>query len=265
MPAGPEEATQPTAPAAIPGVLSVGSTDLQDALAEYSRSGPWVDVAVPGQLWTTSMGGGYESFIGTSASSALVAGIAGHLRSTRPAAGQSDVVRALTAGVVAPGLPFARGRVDAAAALTALHADEDGVAAMPRGGTPLLGDWDGDGVDTPGVHFNGRFYLRNSPTAGPADVVLAYGRPSDTPVVGDWDGDGTDTIGVVRGNTFILRNVYRSGADDIVLAYGRDTDTPVVGDHDGNGTVTLGVVRADGTWILRNNYSSPYEDRRFRY
>ena len=132
-------------------------------------------------------------------------------------------------------------------------------SAAPRGGIPLWGDWDGDGVATPGRWRNGVFYLSNRQDGGGALIELAYGRATDTPVVGDWDGDGTDTIGVVRGNRFILRNEYRSGADDIVMAYGRDTDTPVVGDWDGNGTDTLGVVRGN-RWILRNVYRSGADD-----
>src|SRR4051812_1738521 len=32
----------------------------------------------------------------------------------------------------------------------------------------LVGDWDGDGTDTPGVFRDGTFYLRNSNTSGVA-------------------------------------------------------------------------------------------------
>ena len=33
---------------------------------------------------------------------------------------------------------------------------------------------------------NGIFYLRNSNTPGPADIVFAYGIPGDTPLMGRW-------------------------------------------------------------------------------
>ena len=48
--------------------------------------------------------------------------------------------------------------------------------------TPLVGDWNGDGNDTVGIYRNGAFYLRNSNTAGYADLVFGYGISADTPV-----------------------------------------------------------------------------------
>ena len=61
------------------------------------------------------------------------------------------------------------------------------VTAYPSD-TPLVGDWDGNGVDTVGIYRNGAFYLRNSNSAGTADLAFGYGIPGDTPVVGDWNG-----------------------------------------------------------------------------
>jgi len=54
------------------------------------------------------------------------------------------------------------------------------------GDIPVVGDWNGDGVDTPGVVRNGIWYLRNSLTSGVADTVLAYGDPGDSVVAGKW-------------------------------------------------------------------------------
>lgn len=42
---------------------------------------------------------------------------------------------------------------------------------------PLVGDWDGNGNDTVGVYRNSKFYLRNSNTAGPANLAFNYGVP----------------------------------------------------------------------------------------
>jgi hypothetical protein len=39
-----------------------------------------------------------------------------------------------------------------------------------------------------GIYRNGAFYLRNSNTAGNADMAFGYGIPGDTPLVGNWDG-----------------------------------------------------------------------------
>ena len=58
------------------------------------------------------------------------------------------------------------------------------------GDTPLVGDWDGNVVDTVGIYRNSAFYLRNSNSAGNADLAFNYGIPGDTPLVGDWDGNG---------------------------------------------------------------------------
>lgn len=41
------------------------------------------------------------------------------------------------------------------------------------GDVPLAGDFDGNGMDSPGIYRSGTFYLRNSNSAGTADVVYA--------------------------------------------------------------------------------------------
>jgi hypothetical protein len=59
---------------------------------------------------------------------------------------------------------------------------------------PVVGDWEGDGVDTVGVvRERGRWLLRSSPTGGPADLAYSWGSTSDGALVGDWDDDGVDT------------------------------------------------------------------------
>jgi len=54
------------------------------------------------------------------------------------------------------------------------------------GDVPIVGDWDGNGIDTIGVYRNGVFYLRNNNTGGIADMTFIYGQPGDTPVIGTW-------------------------------------------------------------------------------
>ena len=60
------------------------------------------------------------------------------------------------------------------------------------GDTPFAGDFDGDGVDTFGLHraSTGRVYLRNAHAPGIADVSFIFGDPGDRPVAGDWTGAG---------------------------------------------------------------------------
>lgn len=119
---------------------------------------------------------------------------------------------------------------------------------------PVFGDWNGDGVKTPGVVRGNVWYLRNSNTAGGADITFTYGSPGDVPVVGDWTGVGRDLPGVVRGGrTWYLRHSLSSGPAHQSFAFGAPGDVPVVGDWDGNGRDSVGVVRGGRNWYLRNS------------
>jgi peptidoglycan/xylan/chitin deacetylase (PgdA/CDA1 family) len=117
---------------------------------------------------------------------------------------------------------------------------------------PVAGDWDGDGDVTPGVVRGSTWYLRNSNSTGPADVVLSFGFSYDRVVVGDWNGDGIDTPGVVRDGTWYLRT-SNAPADNgrTTLTFGTSSYTPVAGDWNGDGVTTPGVV-SGGTWHLRS-------------
>ena len=68
------------------------------------------------------------------------------------------------------------------------------------GDVPFIGDWDCDGVDTPGLYrqSDGFVYLRNSNTQGVADIEFFFGNPGDVPLVGDFNGDGCDTVSIYR-------------------------------------------------------------------
>ncbi len=78
---------------------------------------------------------------------------------------------------------------------------------------PVVGDFDGDGVDTIGLfnHTNATFALKNSNpigSAGFADITISYGNPGDIPIVGDWNNDKFSTLGVYRPSEsrFYLNN-----------------------------------------------------------
>jgi hypothetical protein len=125
----------------------------------------------------------------------------------------------------------------------------------PADAVRLTGDWNADGVDTPGWFKDGQWTLMDRDGT---ITRLTYGRAGDLPVVGDWNGDGRDTAGVARpvdGNlVFLLRRTYVSG-DDVRMTYGRVGDIPVTGDWNGDGVDTLGVVRGSD-WLLRYRYVS---------
>lgn len=69
--------TSPKYPAAMDHVLSVAATMQNDQIAPFSRRGPWVDVAAPGNaLITTQPNGAYGLASGTSLASPIVAAAA---------------------------------------------------------------------------------------------------------------------------------------------------------------------------------------------
>ena len=124
----------------------------------------------------------------------------------------------------------------------------------------LVGDWDGDGVDTVAIRRGNAFHLLNSHAGGSADRVLTYGRAGDQVYIGDWDGNGTDTFAVRRGNEFFVQNSLNGGTADYVISYGRATDEVLVGDWDGDGTDTF-AVRRGTEFHIRNSMTSGVADR----
>jgi hypothetical protein len=120
---------------------------------------------------------------------------------------------------------------------------------------PLVGDWDGDGIDTIGTYdstshaTDGIFLLKNALAQGAPDHTIQYGNKAHIPVVGDWDGDGKDTIGVFDVLTnpgqgrFLLRNTLTPGAPDIEIPWGMTGDIPVIGHWDDPVNAQVGIYR----------------------
>lgn len=101
------------------------------------------------------------------------------------------------------------------------------------GDVPFVGDWNGDGKDTPGLRrpTDGFVYLRNSNTQGIADISFFYGNPGDVVFAGDWNADGRDSIGLYRpsNGTIYLRNALSTGVADITLSIGGSQHRAVAG------------------------------------
>ncbi|MFD5326640.1 LamG-like jellyroll fold domain-containing protein [Streptomyces sp. NPDC127092] len=147
------------------------------------------------------------------------------------------------------------------------------IGGIPEYGTPakrvLVGDWNGDGIDTLGVYdpANRTFALRND-NAGPVAITIAFGNTGDEPVVGDWNGDGKDTVGLWRpGNhTFYLNNEHTNNVADIQFIYGGDGMSPLVGDWNGDGVDTIGMYAYDAvTFYIRNANSAGGNSWEIRY
>jgi parallel beta-helix repeat protein len=126
------------------------------------------------------------------------------------------------------------------------------------GDQPLMGDWNCDGVDTPGVYRAriARAFFTNSTQGGGTNASLYFGNPGDIALAGDFNGDGCDTIAVYRSatSTFYIRNSLTSGAANQAVMFGNPGDQPLVGDFDGDGRDTFGVYRSTGWVYFKNDF-----------
>lgn len=162
---------------------------------------------------------------------------------------------------------------------------------------PVVGDWNGDGVEELGVFHRGRWYLdlNGNKAWDDEDLWVELGEANDLPVVGDWDGDGKDDIGVLaaelpadgepgeqeiagrdQGTSSLLprqrsmrvgrRGEIRRDTVDHVFRHGMSRDLPVAGDWNGNGVDTIGAFR-DGRWRLDTNGDGRLdeEDQQFSF
>ncbi len=169
-------------------------------------------------------------------------------------------------------LPEHLGLVDPATGLWHL----EGLPAMFYGNpadVPFMGDWDGDGVDTPGLYrqSDGFVYLRNSNSQGIADVRFFFGNPGDLPLAGDFDGDGLDTVSLYRpaeSRVYVINRLGSAsqglGVAESAFTFGNPGDVPFAGDFDGDGIDGVGVHRAaTGLVYLKNGLAPGQADLAF--
>jgi hypothetical protein len=143
------------------------------------------------------------------------------------------------------------------------------------GDVPFSGDWDCDGVETPGLYrqSDGYVYLRDSNSQGVADVSFFFGNPGDFPISGDFDKDGCDTVSIFRPaeQRFYVINELGSrdaglGRADFSFIFGNPGDKPFVGDFDNDGVDTIGLHReSTGLVYFRNSNSTGVADNEFIY
>jgi hypothetical protein len=157
--AGNDGAATPMYPAAIEGVIGVAGTNSSDALYPFSNYGAdYVDMAAPGCLQTTLMGGGVVEGCGTSVAAPLVSGVAGLVLSHSPLLNGKQVEGVLTSSAKdEPGLDVEHGILDAYVALlvsaamppppanTALP-ELSGVAQEGQTLTATTGSWSGGAI-----------------------------------------------------------------------------------------------------------------------
>lgn len=125
---------------------------------------------------------------------------------------------------------------------------------------PITGDWNGDGIDTPGLWrpSTSTFYLWDKwrgLNIAAAQYQFVYGLNGDKPIVGDWDGDGRDGVGVFRPSaaTQYLKNKLIAGSPDYSVIFGLAGDLPLGGDWNQDGVGSAGIYRpSSGAFYLTN-------------
>lgn len=105
--------------------------------------------------------------------------------------------------------------------------------------TPVVGDFNGDGISTVGLFTAGQWTLDTNGDGRftDEDSYHKFGQAGDIPVVGDFDGDGIDEIAVVRGSRLIVDsngNGEMDAADKVFEIEGEGEEV-IAGDFDGDG------------------------------
>ncbi|MBN2114734.1 MAG: murein L,D-transpeptidase [Acidimicrobiia bacterium] len=132
------------------------------------------------------------------------------------------------------------------------------------GVVPLMGDWDGDGIDTPAVYRSaaGRLFIRN----GRSPVSFVHPILSDgIPVVADFDGDGRDTVSVAKGGLLFVNDqlgTTPNGSltlDPFPLSVPKGTEALIGGDFDGDGADEAAAVRQGMAFLLTPGGPVPWQ------
>jgi hypothetical protein len=223
-----------TFPACISNVISVGATTKADAVADFSNSASTLDLLAPGVNITSSLISGFGSMNGTSQAAAHVSGAWAILKSAFANLTIDQILTAFKSTGVAitdPRNSISRHRIDVGEAYQSLNSTDmlalfntdlnlivlmESLQDWPtypdmyttyEAGTSVLGqwvmgDWDGDGVDTPGVYSEGAFWYTNFRGNTPSEYWFGMwlGPTNGKPIAGSWDGADRDCIGLVVNN-----------------------------------------------------------------
>ncbi len=227
----------PYYPAACANVVAASATTSSDTFASFSNYGTWVDISAPGaSILTTSRGGGYGSWSGTSFSSPITAGVAALILSANPSLTNAQVVDILTQNADDLGSTgfdkyFGYGRVNAFQSILAALAavpDEDTIdpsveITSPQDGTSVNGSLtvsvstvDEGGVDRVELYVDGT--LLSSDTASPytfAWDTYAYANSDHELMAKAYDTAGNE------GRSSVTTVTVANESDD-------DTQAPLV-------------------------------------
>jgi subtilisin len=277
-------------PGCVPSAISVGSTTNADAISSFSNRAYFLSIFAPGSSINSSTPTNtFGIASGTSMAAPHVAGAWAVMKSKSPNASVSATLSILrgkgapitfntnpgtgTISVTVPRLQLDTALRDygnintigifrpSTANFYLRYTNTTGVADKTiTFGTstdlPIVGDWNGDGIETPGLYRNGLFILSDN-TSNPASATynFALGIAGDTPIVGDWDGDGKDGVGVFRPSNGLIytRNTLTTGFADFTMVLGIPGDVGLAGDWNGDGKDSPGVYRpSNGVFYLTN-------------
>jgi hypothetical protein len=123
-----------------------------------------------------------------------------------------------------------------------LGANEGGLGAAEfsyvfgdPGDKPFVGDFNGNGEETVGLHreSTGLVYFRQTHTQGVADSQFIFGDPGDRLVAGDWNGNGVYSPALFRpsNTTMYFRYTNTQGNADAQWVGGQSPWLPISGDN----------------------------------
>ncbi len=218
----------------VPGLISVAASDNFDQLASWSNWGAKdISIAAPGtNILTTQMGGGYWNVTGTSAAAPVVSGIAGLLKTFRPAANPQAIAKALSDGArktatlsdkVASG-----GVVSAAEAFAKLRSPINRPLALPPVGRGSGGFGPGASFSTtppgathvpPGVNLPNLDEIRKAKPQSPkATAPIESNLPcADCDLQGGGGGGGYYPSGDPNFSTARIRPMNETGEQGVDL------------------------------------------------
>ena len=114
------------------------------------------------------------------------------------------------------------------------------------GDTPVVGDFDGDGKDDPGIWraSQGVWIVPQSSSNYTSYLFSQWGQSGDTPIVADFDGDGKADVGFYRNGLwgFLKSSQGYSLASAQFFSWGGAGLAPIVADFDGDGKADLAYV-----------------------
>jgi len=212
-------------------VIAVSATTSSDTLSSFSNYGDWIDIAAPGSyILTTTRGGGYGYWNGTSFSSPITAGVAALILSVNPSLSNAQVVDILTQNADDLGSTgfdeyFGYGRINARQSIHAALAavpDEDTIEpsvaiTSPQNDTTVNGSLtvnvsaaDQGGVDRVELYIDGEL--------ASSDTISPYTFKWDTYGYANSDHEliavAYDTAGNDGWSNVITVSVANESADD---------------------------------------------------